>query len=280
MILIQRNPYFPFLDTSAYMLVANNKASNEGNGIDNGTPVEVIQNVQVSEAENSFALSMDLPGVKDSNVQITETDYKLTVEAMRKRGDKDVCKFQRSFALDKKSVDPDGITASLVDGVLTVRIPKKPLPKTLEIVPSPSDPPVLDVEEGDKKGHAFHFQLELPGVKLQDLKVSVTGEDLHISAERKTGQSKSVIKRYFTVDQDRVDTAKMEAYLLDGILTITAPAKASEKESKEVSVTTRSFAVNGDQPNVNTASHEQETIAPDAGTIPAGNPLSEKEKTQ
>ena len=238
MILIHSSPHFSPLDTCSYYLFSTEKQGNNQDDHSNAvkrTPVHYIRNVQVSEVDDSIALMMDLPGVKEQDIVISENNYSLTIEATRKGGDKEVCKYHRTFSLDKKSVNPAGIEGTLVDGVLTVTIPKSPAPEPLDVVPKALDPPEVKADED-----AFQFQLELPGVKHNDLKVTLTGDEVTISAERKTGKSSSSIKRFFAVDEEKVDTARLEAYLLDGILTITAPMmKAVDK-----TVTVRSFAVN------------------------------------
>ncbi|KAL7581285.1 hypothetical protein ACA910_006052 [Epithemia clementina (nom. ined.)] len=232
MILIRSTPEFSSLFPSSYFSVLNRTHTNDNESTDR-TPVHDIRNVQVFEHEENFSLTMDMPGVKEQDVTITEEDFTLTIEALRKSGDKEVCKFHRKFMLDKKSVKPEGIKADLADGVLTVTIPKTPAPKTLEIVPKASDPPA------ETEGDTF-FRVDMPGVKLQDLKVQVTGEELFISAERKKGSSTSVFKRFFTVDE-KIDTEKLEAFLSDGVLTLTAPMK--KVKDSETAVSTRTFPV-------------------------------------
>ncbi|KAL7581286.1 hypothetical protein ACA910_006053 [Epithemia clementina (nom. ined.)] len=231
MILIRSTPEFSSLFPSSYFSVLNRTPdnANEGNDADT-TPVHAIRNVQVFEHEENFSLTMDMPGVKEQDVTITEEDFTLTIEALRKSGDKEVCKFHRKFTLDKKSVKPEGIKANLADGVLTVTIPKTPAPQTLEIAPKSSDPPA------ETEGDTF-FRVDMPGVKMEDLKVNVTGNELFISAERKKGSSTSVFKRFFTVDE-KIDTDKLEAFLADGVLTLTAPMKEVKDSKTEASVRT------------------------------------------
>lgn len=228
MILIRSTPEPYFLFPRSYFSVLNAAPSND----DQQTPMQAIQNVQVLEQEDAFSLSMDLPGVKEEDVKITEQASTLNIEALRKNGDKDVCKFHRKFSLDKKSVKPEGIKANLVDGVLTVTIPKAPAPKKLEVTPLASAAPA------EAEGNIF-FRVDLPGVKMEDLQVQVTGDELFISAERKKGSVTSVFKQYFNVD-DKIDTDKLAAYLSDGVLTLTAPMKEVAETAVE---SVRSFPV-------------------------------------
>ncbi|KAL7566871.1 hypothetical protein ACA910_021362 [Epithemia clementina (nom. ined.)] len=246
MILIRSNPHFSFAGPTPYFLVSNKRARKDDPGSSNGkqTPIYDIRNVEVAEEEDSFVLSMDLPGVKEEDVSIVESSFELEIEALRRKsGDKGPVKFHRKFSLDKKSVDPTEIKATLEDGVLTVKIPKRPTPKTLDITPRSSDPPEESV------GDVF-FRLDMPGVKLTDLKVKVTGDELFISAVRKKGSSSSEIKRIFTIDEEKMDAANVQAFLSDGVLTLAAPMKKEANEDKtKTTVAKRSFAVNKDAHN-------------------------------
>ena len=103
-------------------------------------------------------------------------------------------------------------------------IPKCQASEQLEVFPKSLDP-VVEVDED-----ALHFQLEMLGVKLKDLKVKLTGDELSILVERKTGQSTLMIKHFYTVDMEKIEMVKLDSYLMDGILTITASMKHIPKQ--------------------------------------------------
>lgn len=92
----------------------------------------------------------------------------------------------------------------------------------------------LDVSEDDK---AYAVKAEIPGVKKEDIKVSVDGNQVTISAEVKKEteekEGKNVIRseryygavsRSFSLDQD-VDRETASAKYNDGVLTLTLPKK-------------------------------------------------------
>jgi len=91
----------------------------------------------------------------------------------------------------------------------------------------------MDMSETDQ---AYTVKAEIPGVKKDDIKVSIEGNQVSISAEvRKEEEKKSGnmmhSERYygqqyrsFTLPQD-VDDAKAEAKYNDGILELTLPKK-------------------------------------------------------
>ena len=93
----------------------------------------------------------------------------------------------------------------------------------------------LDVSEDDK---AYSVKAEIPGVKKEDIKVSVDGNQVSISAEIKKEQEEKEgaklirseryygsVSRSFTLAQD-VDQGKACAKYNDGVLDLTLPKKA------------------------------------------------------
>mmetsp|Transcript_18920 Transcript_18920/g.24339 ORF Transcript_18920/g.24339 Transcript_18920/m.24339 type:complete len:312 (-) Transcript_18920:95-1030(-) len=202
----------------------NNKTPKE-NAKEKPIPTCLIQIPHLYSTDDHFGIVMDIPGVKAQDIIIQDNDGHLKIEATRKSGENKV-RYKREFALEKKSMSLGGITSSLADGVLTIKIPKKPSSEPFSITPVAMDPPPLD--EG-----SFDFTFEIPGVKLPDLGIYSDGGRLEIIAKRKAGASSpaSIMKRNYTVDDEKVDMAKASAYLMDGILTIMAPKKTIEPKS-------------------------------------------------
>lgn len=110
---------------------------------------------------------------------------------------------------------------------------------------SESEPKMrLDVSEDDK---AYAVKAEIPGVKKEDIKVSVDGNQVTISAEvkketeEKEGQNVIRSERYygavsrsFSLGQD-VDRETASAKYTDGVLTLTLPKK-SGSSTKQLTV--------------------------------------------
>ena len=103
---------------------------------------------------------------------------------------------------------------------------------------TPAEPPAvkLDVKE---QGDNFIVHAELPGVKKEDIHVTVDGPIVSISAERrvekevKEGERVLRSERYFgkisrsfQLGQD-VDDSKAEAKFVDGVLELTLPKKVA-----------------------------------------------------
>lgn len=99
----------------------------------------------------------------------------------------------------------------------------------------------VDVSETDQ---AYTVKAEIPGVKKEDIKVDVSGNQVSISAEtrqeKEEKEGSKVIRseryygqqyRSFTLAQE-VDDAKADATYSDGVLVLSLPKKAGASHKK------------------------------------------------
>lgn len=103
--------------------------------------------------------------------------------------------------------------------------------------------PLMNVTE-DKDN--YYVRAELPGIKSDELDISVTGDTLSISGERKISEEKGDVK-YHRREREagkfsrvvslpsQVDTSKAEAKCVDGLLSIAMP-KAETVKQKQITV--------------------------------------------
>lgn len=102
--------------------------------------------VDVKEDANEITLHVDLPGIKQDDIDIELTGDTLTIKGERKLEDKEQTKnfvrvervygtFQRSFSLSAP-IKSDQVSASFHDGVLTVRVPKSDETKPKKVLVS------------------------------------------------------------------------------------------------------------------------------------------------
>ncbi len=113
---------------------------------DNGTDMDDtpwIPMADICETENGFEIYAELPGVSESDVNISVTDNLLTIKGEKHqeaetegknyhRVERRYGSFQRSFTLPRH-IETDGIKAKFIDGVLTLEIPKAEVAKPTEI---------------------------------------------------------------------------------------------------------------------------------------------------
>ena len=106
--------------------------------------------------------------------------------------------------------------------------------------------PRMKVDVAEKNG-AYVVSAELPGVKKEDIQVSIDGSQVSLAAEvkreKEASQDERVlhtervygkVSRSFTLPQE-VDESKAEAKFRDGVLELTLPKKAAAAR-KQISI--------------------------------------------
>jgi len=103
--------------------------------------------------------------------------------------------------------------------------------------------PLMNVTEDNDN---YYIRAELPGIKTDDLDISVSGESLTISGERKI-PAEDETATYHRRERDagkfsriislpgQVDTGKVEARSADGILTVVLP-KAEAAKPRQITI--------------------------------------------
>ena len=103
--------------------------------------------------------------------------------------------------------------------------------------------PAMDVHEEE---NAYVLKAELPGLKVEDIKIAVENDQLVISGEKRrevekddatyyhSERSYGSFERRLTLSK-KVDREKIEALFRDGVLTVRVP-KAEEAKPREISI--------------------------------------------
>lgn len=102
-------------------------------------------NFDVKETKEAFVFTADLPGVKESDLEVRLTQNRLTISGKRESekvektdqyyaSERSYGSFTRAFTLPE-GIQSDKIQAELKSGVLTLAVPKKPeaQPKKIEV---------------------------------------------------------------------------------------------------------------------------------------------------
>jgi HSP20 family protein len=101
--------------------------------------------------------------------------------------------------------------------------------------------PVADVEEQDD---SYVVQLELPGVKPEDVTIELVGNELSVTGEVKEEQRKGLVRkrmrRYGRFEHrlhlpSQLDADKVDAKLTNGVLTVHVP-KSEKAKRKQITV--------------------------------------------
>ncbi len=101
--------------------------------------------------------------------------------------------------------------------------------------------PLVDIEETDD---AYVVEAELPGVKREDVKIEVVGNELTIAGEVKERERKGTLRKrtrrtgrfdYRVGLPSQVDPDKIEAKLHEGVLTLQVP-KSERAQRRQIEV--------------------------------------------
>ena len=104
--------------------------------------------------------------------------------------------------------------------------------------------PLVNTREGE---YAYHVELDLPGMKKEDIEVDVKDNTVTISGERKTKEEIQKedyyriesrygrFERSFTLPEN-VDIENIHAESQDGVLEVIIPKKKIENKSKKIEI--------------------------------------------
>lgn len=99
-------------------------------------PVEFVPSFDIKETKDAYIFKADVPGVKESDLEVTVTGNRLKVSGKREAEkeektdtyyscERSYGEFTRSFTLPD-GVDMNSLQANLADGVLTLSVKKTP----------------------------------------------------------------------------------------------------------------------------------------------------------
>lgn len=98
--------------------------------------------VNLTESKDNFYLRAELPGISSSELEIQATANSVSISGERKipaetearyhRRERESGRFSRVVSLPRE-INPDQVEAGLVDGVLTVTLPKAEIAKPRQI---------------------------------------------------------------------------------------------------------------------------------------------------
>lgn len=219
--------------------------------VGNGT--YMVGKVFVQESESKYDLTLDLPGIKVGDLQVKHhsDDGCLDIRAERKLGNNQtVSTTSERLFFDNDLVDFSKTSARLMDGVLTIEVPKRKYcisaakstekqPAVIHIPIALSEPPAM---ADSNNSEYLVWTVDVPGVKSSDLNVEYyKGGTLLIKGKRIDRNAK--VQHTLTLNEKEMEsvsatsTKSLQAFLMDGVLTICALRRQSTPP-KRIKVTT------------------------------------------
>jgi len=180
---------------------------------------------QLQDHETHYAVAVATPGIAPSDLAIAAIDGKLTIKG-ETRGTYQTHFVNFTVALPRDAV-PDAATATCVDGLLTIELPKKAEAEPARIpVATDAEMEDADADDADDSGkRPYKLTLVAAGLAASDVEV-VAEERGVLWVKGETARTGAKLARSFQLPRD-ADAQRATANHVDGILTITVPKKSS-----------------------------------------------------
>lgn len=173
------------------------------------------------ESEDNYTFEMDVPGVRPHQVVIEEKAGDIEVSAIRMKNESDIEKsYQESLYISPHKADLARAFATLIDGVLSLTVPKKNN-EPVDLVPEGGAPPPETPQE-------FRATLDLPGVKGSALQAQGREGKVYVEATRQLGRRTTTLKRVIEVQPPSAPMAQARVFLQDGVFTLLVPTQSED----------------------------------------------------
>jgi len=205
----------------------------------------------------SYKIDIAAAGVAPADLDITARDSRLHIKGeTRTAANTHFCNFSVALPDD---ADVDDATATSVDGLISICLPKKASAEPVRIPVSTTA--AMEDESDDETGDERPYQMTLVAAGLAPSDLVIEASKNVLTATGETKRTGAKLARRFRLPRD-ADTARTTASCVDGILTITVP-KVPEAAPKTLMVNA------GDRAQ----EKQEEEVAPPQGMEPA--PTSE-----
>lgn len=195
--------------------------------------VEATSPLPLEDPESAYEFRRALPGIPASDVKVTiEEGSVVAIEAKSKS----FGSYSYRFTLPEH-VDVATISASCANGVLTIRLPRQPLPQPVAVAVA-STAPMEDAADEAAETHVSLATLRVPGYSADSIKLEA--HEGRLSIELSCNGDKPAAAYWLLLPEDLKDPNDLVAVCQDGILSIKHPKHALRQpveRSVEVSAT-------------------------------------------
>jgi len=192
--------------------------------------VEATSPTPLEDPESAYEFRRALPGIPASEVKVAIEEGSVVHIAAKSKG---LGSYSYSFTLPQH-VDVPAIAAYCANGMLTIRMPREPLPEPIAVAVA-STAPMED--EADEQALLSLVALRVPGFSANDVKLEAHEGRLSLELSRNGDKS---AEYWVSLPEDLKDPSELIAVCQDGILTIKyskAALRQPIERSVEVSAT-------------------------------------------
>jgi len=229
-------------------LVCCSSSGNESNS----RALSSVSDVKIDEEK--FQVVLDVPGFDVSDIEIQIEDAtKLMVSGQHKSSaaEGNIQKFSRSWSFTSAPIDVEGTEAELKNGVLTITVPKdmKRIEERTQNIPvllassveeAPTDSGDVHLSRAqDGAAKPFQITLDVPGVEVSNISVSIEDEEvLIVHGERflfGKEQGRKFERKWIVADKHAavpLDFKNASAWLKNGVLTVAIPNDLKKIEDR------------------------------------------------
>jgi HSP20 family molecular chaperone IbpA len=178
------------------------------------------------ESDEAYQLTIDVPGLRVGDLTATleqEGDSASVALVGETKTQHRHSKIARWFTLPANT-NHDTVSVAVADGLLTVKISKR----------TPMEPQRLPIstdggDEGEEDDAAYHATVLVPGVRAEDLTVTLEDDGMLVIEGEASRRRSSRIHRRLKMPRD-TDFAATSCSLMDGVLAVTMPKREPEKK--------------------------------------------------
>jgi len=183
--------------------------------------------LEMHQDEHGYQVTFAAPGVPSKDLRIEVVSGGI----LRIAGQHRHARFERSIRLPKEA-DLDQAEVTHSDGLLSIFVPKlaKAAPRQLTIQPADAGP--MD-EDNDA---TFRWEVAAPGVRREDLKITLSGNVLHVAGETKGERRHAAIDRKLRLPEG-ADASRTIVTHADGLLCFyVAPKAAHDAQPRQLAI--------------------------------------------
>ena len=172
---------------------------------------------ELHQDEAGYQVTLAVPGVRVEDLLIEVANSGMRIAAKHRHAH-----LERSLRLPKDA-DLEQAQANYADGLLSVLVPRiaKTEPTQLEIQPAGG----METDDGTRG--CYRFEVAAPGVRTEDLAVTLDGNVLRVAGETKGVRRHAAIDRTLRLHEN-LDATLATVTHADGLLCFSVPLKASQ----------------------------------------------------